>query len=294
MANHTPVLLKETLDVLHVEQGKKYIDATLGLGGHTLEILKAGGTVLGIDVNAESIDKAQEQIDSSGLSANFLGIQGNFKDIETIAQANNFSHVSGILYDLGYSSFELEDTELGLSFTKDRPLDMRLDQTLNVTAADLLNSLPEDQLKNIIYNYSGDKLAGKFAKAIVSFRNKKKFETTKQLADLLKSETSFAYEQGRINPATRTFQALRIAVNDELENLRLTLPRAARLLLPSGVLVIISFHSLEDRVAKQFGHDVQPKLTEVFKKPLTPTQEEISVNPRARSAKLRAFKNDIN
>lgn len=289
MDYHKPVLLDETLESLDVKEGSKYIDGTLGQAGHAIEILKRGGLVLGIDVDESSLKSAKERIEKEDLEKGFIGVQGNFKNIEKIASENGFGQVSGILLDLGYSSFELEEGSLGLSFQKNEPLDMRLDKTLGVTAEDLLNTLPMEQLEKIIRNYSGEKMAKRISKAIVDSRSVKRIQTTKDLADLIKSETPPNYEKGRIHPATRTFQALRIAVNDELENLRLTLPRAARLLLPNGVMVIISFHSLEDSIVKDFGRGAQPILRPLYKKPVVPGDEEVRSNTRARSAKLRAF-----
>ncbi|KKS76678.1 MAG: Ribosomal RNA small subunit methyltransferase H, partial [candidate division WWE3 bacterium GW2011_GWA2_42_9] len=224
-----------------------------------------------------------------GLSEKFTGATGNFKDIEELAKANGFEAVSGILFDLGYSTFELEEGNIGLSFLEDQPLDMRLDSTLGVTAGDLVNALPEERLADIMFNYSDERMSRRFAKAVVEARKLKKIQTTRQLAEIIKSAAPSDYERGRINPATRTFQALRIAVNNELENLENSLPRAARLLLPGGRIVVISFHSLEDGIAKQFGLGAQPKLSKVVKKPLMPTEEEINENPRARSAKMRVF-----
>ena len=293
MVLHQPVLLKETLGLLNVEKGKKYIDATLGLGGHTVEILNQGGKVLGIDLNQESINKTFERVKKElpeDLGMNLISACGNFKNIDSIAWENKYTQVSGILFDLGYSSYELEEGRMGLSFLTNEPLDMRMDKTLGVTAADLVNSLPEGQLTSLIREYSDEKFASKFAKAIVRSRSLKRIQTTAELAEILKSEAPLNYEHGRISPSTRTFQALRIAVNDELENLRIALPRAARLLLPGGVLIVISFHSLEDKVAKELGRSAQPMLESLFAKPLTPNEEEISENIRSRSAKLRAFR----
>ncbi|KKS31653.1 16S rRNA (cytosine(1402)-N(4))-methyltransferase [candidate division WWE3 bacterium RIFOXYB1_FULL_43_24] len=286
---HKPVLLNEVLEHLKVNKNAKYIDATLGDGGHATEILKMGGTVLGLDVNPEALQRAADRIKELGLDENFTGVTGNFKDIEQIALSNGFEAVSGVLFDLGYSTYELEESNIGLSFLEDQPLDMRLDSTLGVTAADLVNALPEERLANIMFNYSDERMSRRFAKAIVEARKLKKIQTTRQLAEIIKSAAPSDYERGRINPATRTFQALRIAVNNELENLENSLPRAARLLLPGGRIVVISFHSLEDGIVKQFGLDAQPKLSKVVKKPLVPTEEEISENPRARSAKMRVF-----
>jgi 16S rRNA (cytosine1402-N4)-methyltransferase len=289
MEYHKPVLLAETLQSLNIEPGRKYIDGTLGQAGHTIEILKKGGLVLGIDVDENSLKISQERIEKENLQKGFIGVKGNFKNIDKIASENNFGQVSGILLDLGYSSFELEEGNMGLSFLKNEPLDMRLDKTLGVTAADLVNTLPGKQLENIIRNYSNERFAKRISKAIVDFRNVKRIQTTKDLADLIKSETPPNYESGRIHPATRTFQALRIAVNDELENLRIALPRAARLLLPSGVMVIISFQSLEDKLVKDFGRSAQPIIRPLFKKPIVASKQELGINIRSRSAKLRVF-----
>jgi 16S rRNA (cytosine1402-N4)-methyltransferase len=166
---------------------------------------------------------------------------------------------------------------------------MRLDKTLGVTAADLINSLDEKSISEMLYRYSDERMARKFAQAIVKARNLKKIQTTKDLVDVINSVSSPGYERGRINPATRTFQALRIVVNDELENLKKSLPQAARLLLPGSVIVLITFHSLEDKVAKEFSHRARPSVDTV-NKPLVPTEEEVRNNPRSRSAKLRVYR----
>lgn len=290
MKYHKTVLLKETIENLEVKEGAKYIDATLGDAGHTLEILKKGGIVLGIEINEEALNRAKERIEKEGLLENFTGVLGNFKDIEELTKENGFGQVNGIVYDLGYSSYELEESGIGLSFSADEPLDMRLDSTLGVTAADLLNSLNEKDISNLIFRYSDERMAKKFAKAIVEARNLKKIQTTGDLVEIIKSVSSPGYERGRINPATRTFQALRIVVNDEIENLKKSLPQAARLLLPGSVIITITFHSLEDKVAKEFGHRARPSVEEVYKKPITPSGKEVCENQSSRSAKLRVFK----
>lgn len=289
MEYHKPVLLKETIESLKVEKEKFYIDATLGDAGHTLEILKQGGKVLGIEINEEALKRATERISKEGFERNFFGVVGNFKNIEEIAQNNGFGKVSGVIFDLGYSSIELEDMGLGLSFQLNEPLDMRLDKNLGVTAADIVNSLNEKELASLIYRYSDERLSRKIAQAIVEARKLKKIQTTGDLVEIIKSVSSPGYERGRINPATRTFQALRIVVNDEIENLEKSLPQAARLLLPGSVIVLITFHSLEDMVAKDFSRRARPSVSEMYKKPLTPAEEEIRTNVRSRSAKLRAF-----
>ncbi len=289
MEYHKPVLLKETIETLKVEQGKKYIDATLGDAGHTLEILKMGGEVLGIEINENALERAKERIKKEGFENKFTGVLGNFKNIEEISRNNGFGNVDGIVYDLGYSSTELEEMGLGLSFQLDEPLDMRLDKNLGVTAADLVNSLSEKEFASLIYKYSDERMSRKIAEAIVEARKLKKIQTTGDLVEIINSVSSPGYERGRINPATRTFQALRIVVNDEIENLEKSLPQAARLLLPGSVIVLITFHSLEDKVAKDFSRRARPSVSELYKKPLTPAEEEVRTNVRSRSAKLRAF-----
>ena len=270
---HEPVLLNEVLEALKVRSGGKYIDATVGDGGHSEEILKRGGKVLGIDIDEGSLKRAREKLKGAVL------VQGNFVDIERIAKENGFDQVDGILFDLGYSSSQIEDESVGLSFSKDQPLDMRLDKNLGVTAADLINALPEGELTRMFREYGEELHAKRYAQAIVARRGLKRLETTKELTDLIVEASP---GRDRLHPATRVFQALRIAVNRELENLELALPRAARLILPGGRMAIISFHSLEDRIVKRFGAGVQPEL-------IRPSEEEISRNPRARSAKLRVF-----
>lgn len=284
---HKPVLLEQVLAHLHVKNGQKYIDATLGDGGHTLEILRRGGLVLGIDYNEKSLATATARVKEEGLERGFIGVRGNFRDIDTYARENDYCGVSGILYDLGFSSSELE-RELGLSFLRDEPLDMRLDKLMGVTAADLVNSLPGGELERLVREYSDERFSRRIAREIVKYRSLRKIQTTKQLTDLIVGVTSPGYEHGRIHPATRTFQALRIAVNDELGNLEKSLPRAARLLLPGGKLIVISFHSLEDGMVKKMGR-AQPSLKALTKKPIEPSYEEVAQNVRARSAKMRVY-----
>jgi 16S rRNA (cytosine1402-N4)-methyltransferase len=246
--------------------------------------------VLGIDVYEKSLARARERIKTEGLSHNFVAVKANFRDLEKVARENGFAKVNGVLFDLGYSSPQLEDEKLGLSFQKDESLDMRLDKSLSVTAADLLNTLTEKQLATMMSELGGERMSNRFAREIVRFRKLEKLHTSKQLADLINGVAPSGYERGRINPATRTFQALRIAVNDEIDNLKKALPQAARLLLPGGRMVIISFHSLEDRAVKRFDRPgAQPRVTKVVKKPLTPTSEEVQENVRARSAKMRVY-----
>lgn len=288
MVYHEPVLLLEALEALQVKKGGRYIDCTLGDGGHSLEILRLGGTVLGLDVAQGSIDRATRRIQEEGFLEKFTAVKGNFSDIENLAKQSGFDQVDGIFYDLGYSSSQLEESEVGLSFNKDQPLDMRLDKDLGVTAADLVNALPERELAKMFREYGEERLAKRFALAIVESRDLKKIESTKDLVDIIVDSAPPGYEKGRLHPATRVFQALRVAVNSELESLTLSLPVAARVLLPGGRMVVITFHSLEDRIVKQFGSGVQP-VKDITGKPIGPTEREIQANPRSRSAKMRVF-----
>lgn len=292
MDYHKPVMVKECLEFLMVKPLGKYIDATLGDGGHAIEILKRGGKVLGIDINQDSLDRAIKRIKDLGLEKNFLWVKGNFRDIDNLAAQVGFDQVDGILFDLGVSTTQLKDERLGLSFVSEYEPDMRLDTSLKVKAFDLINGLYESELANLFKEYGEERHAKKFAREIVKARELERISSSKQLADIARRVFP-NYERGRIHPATRIFLALRIAVNDELENLKSALPRAGRLLsLPSGRMVVISFHSLEDKIVKEFAYGAQPLhcvLREVVKKPLRPSPSEIAQNPSARSAKLRVF-----
>lgn len=281
---HKCVLLEEALEGLNVRSGEKYIDASLGGGGHTREILKRGGVVLGIDQDLESV----EFVKRSGQVANLKIVQGNFNKLEEMAKKEGFESVSGILFDLGMSSHQLE-SDRGFSFQRDDPLDMRMDSSLAVTAKDLVNALHEGELYELFTKYGEESFARPIARAIVASRLKEKIETTGNLADLIervvKRRGSASW---RIHPATRVFQALRIAVNDELNSLKQALPQALGLLKNDGRLVVISFHSLEDRIVKEFfKKHADKELRILTPKPLIARTEEIKVNPRARSAKLR-------
>ncbi|KKU57440.1 MAG: Ribosomal RNA small subunit methyltransferase H [candidate division WWE3 bacterium GW2011_GWB1_47_11] len=303
---HTPVLLQEVLEYLNVEvleylnvqKGEKYIDCTLGDGGHTLEILRRGGKVLGIDVDAASLEAARGKIADLGLSAGFVGVQGNFANIDKLATSEGFACANGIVYDLGFSSRQLEEGGLGLSFHSDEVLDMRMDKSLAVQAADLVNALSKSELEKLFSQYGQERYAKRFANAIVTARNLKKIRTTKDLVNIIVAEAPPGYEKGRIHPATRVFLALRVAVNDELENLSKSLPQAAALLcspvigepgqfLPGGRMLVISFNSLEDRLVKEFSRSA--RLKEVVAGVVTPGDAELATNVRSRSAKLRVY-----
>jgi len=286
-AIHRPVLLKEALDFLKVEKGKRFIDATVGEGGHALAIIQRGGIVLGIDQDPEILEQAKSRLGNQAAL-----IQGNFREIERIARENKFTEVDGILLDLGISSWHLKESGRGFSFQKDEPLDMRADPNLNVTAADLLNGLTSNELEKLFQKFGEEKRAKQLADAVVRARSLKPFRTTGELVRVIEGAKG---HRGKLNPATKIFQALRIAVNDEIENLRSVLPRAFEVLGAGGRLVVVSFHSLEDREVKRFFRQMEEQnrglvLTE---KPRTPTMAELTQNPQSRSAKLRAIERKI-
>ena len=287
MVIHKPVLLKEALEFLKVEKGKRFIDATVGEGGHAVAIAQRGGIVLGIDQDPEILKQAKELLGDKTVL-----VQGNFREIERIARENRFTEVDGILLDLGISSWHLKESGRGFSFQKDEPLDMRADPNLTVTAADLLNGLNKDELKELFQKYGEEERAPQLAAAVVRARSLKPFRTTADLVGVAeKVGRTKDVRRDRIHPATKIFQALRIAVNDELENLRSVLPRAFGILGKGGTLVVISFHSLEDREVKRFFQQMEEQgrgvvLTE---KPQTPASAELAQNPQSRSAKLRAI-----
>ncbi|KRT67574.1 MAG: S-adenosyl-methyltransferase MraW, 16S rRNA (cytosine1402-N4)-methyltransferase [candidate division WWE3 bacterium CSP1-7] len=287
MVIHKPVLLKEALEFLKVEKGKRFIDATVGEGGHAVAIAQRGGIVLGIDQDPEILKQAKELLGDKTVL-----VQGNFREIERIARENRFTEVDGILLDLGISSWHLKESGRGFSFQKDEPLDMRADPNLTVTAADLLNGLNKDELKELFQKYGEEERAPQLAATVVRARSLKPFRTTADLVGVAeKVGRTKDVRRDRIHPATKIFQALRIAVNDEVENLRSVLPRAFEVLGAGGRLVVVSFHSLEDREVKRFFQQMEEQgrgvvLTE---KPQTPASAELDQNPQSRSAKLRAI-----
>jgi 16S rRNA (cytosine1402-N4)-methyltransferase len=304
---HIPVLYEEVLAGLQIQPGGRYIDATLGAGGHAAGILQAStpdGQVLGLDADPAAIAFAREILDPFGTRA--LLQTANFQDLKTVAMSLGFERVDGILLDLGLSSRQLADAQRGFSFSREGPLDMRFNPDHGPSAADLVNSLPEADLADLLWRYGEERYARRIARAIVAARP---VTTTRQLAGLVAKEVARKGGRGRagrrrIDPATRTFQALRIAVNEELEALARALPQARDLLRPGARLAVISFHSLEDRLVKQFYRQEaqdcicppeapvctcqhRATLRIVTRKPIGPSDGEIARNPRSRSAKLR-------
>lgn len=299
-AVHIPVLLQATLSFLQVRPGGTYIDATVGGGGHAEAVLSAcapDGRLLGLDLDPNALAVAGQRLAPFGERATLR--RGSFAQLAALAA--DFAPADGILFDLGLSSLQLADPSRGFSFSHPGPLDMRFDPDAGgPTAADLVNGLSVEELTQILYRYGEERQAKRIAEAIAAARP---LETTEQLAEVVAA--AVGRRRGRIHPATRTFQALRIAVNDELSVLQVALPQAVDLLKPGGRLVVISFHSLEDRIVKRFLRqeskdcicppevpvcicEHRARLRVLTRKPLRPGPEEVARNPRARSARLRA------
>ncbi len=298
--NHIPVLLQEAVQALAVEPGGRYVDCTVGGGGHAAAILEnssPGGQLLAIDDDPEAVSAARRRLACYGSSA--LVVKGNFARLEDICLEHGFFPVSGILLDLGLSSLQLSGNR-GFSFQLEAPLDMRFNPDQDLTADTIVNTYSEEKLARILREYGEESYSNHIASLIVK---KRPIKTTFELADLV--EKAVGGRRGRIHPATRTFQALRIAVNDELNKIKAALRQAVNLLGFDGRLVVISYHSLEDRITKQFmslesrncicppetpvcicGHS--PSLRLINKKVVTPSLQGVDENPRSRSAKLRA------
>jgi 16S rRNA (cytosine1402-N4)-methyltransferase len=302
-ASHTPVLLPQSLDGLAVRPGAWMIDCTVGGGGHTEALLARSapdGRVLGIDADPAAIRRVSMRLTDAVAAQRLVLYHGDFAQVEEAAAAHAFAPVDGVLLDLGVSSFQLQTSERGFSFSQSGPLDMRFDPAQPLRAADIVNDWDERDLADVIFRYGEEPQSRRIARYLVQHRP---FATTAQLADAI--EQAVGGRRGnRLHPATRTFQALRIVVNAELAQIEAVLPQALRLLKPGGRLAVISFHSLEDRIVKQWlqdeartyvpdptrlhgGYDRQPTLRILTKKPIVPDEAEVSRNPRSRSAKLR-------
>jgi len=287
---HTSVLLHEAIDQLMIEKGKRYIDATLGGGGHTKEILDRGAEVLGIDVDDDALSHVNEILKPEIENGKLKLARGNFKNIDKLAEEHGFSDVAGILFDLGVSSHHFDEAGRGFSVRYSGPLDMRMDQELGVKAADLVNALNRGELSQLFFTLGEERFAHRIADAIVRARQAGPIQTTAELVSIVNSVVPKKREG--INPATKVFQALRIAVNDELNSLKDALPKALNLLSAGGRLAVISFHSLEDRIVKEIFKEFAEKGLGVIvtKKPIIPSIKEIEENNRSRSSKLRVFK----
>jgi len=301
---HVPVLLNETMELLVTNPAGTYIDGTLGRGGHAMEILKRlspEGRLIGLDRDAEAIEETKEILKPFGERAK--RIHGNFADMKELCGQIGVTEVDGVLLDLGVSSPQFDVAERGFSFAKDGPLDMRMDRTKGRTAADLVNEDDEETLADLIYRLGEDRDSRRIARAIVLERQHGRIERTLKLAEIV--ERAKGGRRGAIHPATQTFQALRMAVNTELESLEAGLEAGLSMLREGGRMAVITFHSLEDRPVKEFfkRHTVkreslqqggeklvyeEPAVRLLTKKPLTASKQELADNPRSRSAKLRA------
>jgi len=297
---HVPVLYGPVLAYLALGPGDHVIDGTVGGGGHAVGLLQTTaphGLLLGLDRDPDAIARAQERL--AQVSQRVLIVQSSFRDLRAVAHRNAFPPAGGVLLDLGVSSYQLASPERGFSFVKDGPLDMRFDPAQELTAAELVNSLPTEELAKLLYRYGEEKQSRRIARAIVAARP---LQATGQLAEVI--ATAVGGRRRPLHPATKSFQALRIAVNDELAALEDTLPQAVELLRPGGRLAVISFHSLEDRLVKHFFRREargcicppeqpvctcrhEPTLRIITARPVQPDETEIAQNPRARSARLR-------
>lgn len=291
---HSSVLFKEVIDSLDIKSSERYLDATLGDGGYSIEILKRGGKVIGVDVDPQAIERTRKRFEKLGISKEqYKLVQGNFRDIKNITEQTDIGlGIAGAIFDLGVSSLQLETPDRGFSFAKDAPLDMRMDPTLQVRALDLINGLNKGELDELFKKLGEEKYSRPIADALVFERGIRPIKSTKELADIAwKIYRRFGNKE-KIHPATRVFQALRIAVNDELHALEEGLLGVKDLMADGGKVVVISFHSLEDRIVKNtFKAWEKQGIGEILtNKPVVPTKGEIDLNPRSRSSKMRVFR----
>jgi len=282
---HIPVLLKETIEYLDIKPESNYVDCTLNGGGHTREILKrTNGKVLGIEIDKNIFEKInKENIDR------LIPVNDSYINLREIIEENKFNNISGILFDLGMSSWHIDESEKGFSFQKDEPLIMNYGKG-EISAEEIVNEFGEREIETIIREYGEENFSKRIAKEIVEQRRKGRIKTTTQLVEIIRQAVPGWYTHAKPHFATRTFQALRIRVNQELDNVSLALPQALEVLEKGGRLVAISFHSLEDRIVKEFLREKEKsnEIKILTKKPIVPGEEETRLNPRARSSKLRA------
>lgn len=290
---HKTVLLQESIDGLSIKAGDIFVDGTLGGGGHSEEVIRRFGdsvVMIGIDLDPDAISRTKERL--SPLKANIRYAEGSFRNIDAILDSLGVAQVDKVLLDIGLSSNQFEDSGRGFSFQKDEPLVMSFKKELgpeDLTAREIVNTWDLENIQAILEGYGEEQFAWKIAKAIVARRELQPIETTFQLVEIIKIATPKFYHHRRIHPATKTFQALRITVNDEINSLKEGMVKSFGRLNPGGRLAVISFHSLEDRAVKQYfkNLDSRDEATIVTKKPIVPSLEEIAENPRSRSAKLR-------
>jgi len=287
---HIPVMLSEVLDYLNLGPGEVIVDATIGTGGHSqaiLERIMPGGKLIGIDRDEESLAVARERLSHYSGACEF--VYGNFVDLDTILQNLKIKKIDGILFDLGVSSYQLQNPARGFSFQEDGPLDMRLDRNSYISAYDLINNLNEEEISALLWTFGQERWHNRIARFLVEARQKQAITTTRHLSDIVVKAIPPKYRHYRIHPATRTFQAVRIAVNRELETIGIAISKAIELLDESARICVISFHSLEDRIVKLCFRKftLEGKIKIITPKPLMQTETEISQNLSSRSSKLR-------
>lgn len=287
---HIPVLTEEVISSLQLDRGMVVIDATVGAGGHAEKILKKigdSGYLIGIDKDAYALSHAERKLNL--LGKNFKLFHADYKDLDEVLKIANIENVDGALFDLGASSIQLESASRGFSIKYDGPLDMRMDTENELRADDIINDYPKQELIDIFLKYGDEYFAKRIVDKIIYEREKHRIETTAELADIVKRALPYKYRFRRIHPATKVFMALRIAVNSEIESLKAALSKIADVLKNGARISVISFHSIEDRVVKNnFKYLSDKKIFRIInKKPIEAKSEEISINPRARSAKLR-------
>lgn len=290
---HIPVMLSEVIDHLKLESGKTVVDATIGTGGHSIEILKRiipGGRLIGIDRDQDSLDVCRQRLVE--FEGYYELVHANFMDLDKVLKKIGIEEVDGIVFDLGISSYQLKDTQRGFSFKEDGPLDMRLDKSSYISAYDLINNLNENEISHLLWNFGQERWHNRIAHLLIEERKLEPISRTTQLADLVMRAIPQRYLRSyyRIHPATRTFQAVRIAVNRELEVLECSIRKAVAILKKEARICVISFHSLEDRVVKHTFRALKADglINIITNKPLIPTDGEIATNPSSRSSKFRA------
>ena len=291
-SRHVSVFLDEVTTWLVAGKAKTFVDGTVGYGGHSERLLERAGdgaVLIGIDRDEEAL--AYSRIRLARFGSRAILLKGDFVDMKQLLRNVDVAAIDGALLDLGVSSPQLDDSNRGFSFQEDGPLDMRMDQSTGTTAGELVNSLPETELADLIFQYGEERFSRRIARAIVRARERKSLATTQELTAVIKESVPAAYRHGRIHCATRTFQALRIAVNRELDVLEPAIRDAVDMLRPGGRIAVISFHSLEDRIVKHtfraLAERPHPQVAVLTKKPQVPSDAECQANPRARSAKLR-------
>ncbi len=305
--NHKPVMLDECIDNLNIKENGTYVDCTIGGAGHSLEIYKKlgkGGTLVGIDRDATAVSVSRKRLESVKGQARVILINENYKNILNVCRENGIYSANGIMLDSGVSSYQLDEAGRGFSYRMDAPLDMRMDQTARLDAEHIVNEYDEGQIRKIIHEYGEERWSARIAAFIVKFRKEKRIETTGELVEIIKAAIPSSARREGPHPSKRTFQALRIAVNDELGALEQAVEDAVSMLDTGGRICVITFHSLEDRIVKNIFKKKEnpctcsrkipvcicgktPEIRIITKKPILPANQEVNDNPRARSAKLR-------